>query len=77
MPKIDPLMIMGWAVQPPKLFKFDHKRGYSRCNACDKWTHSNMIFRHEGRNWILCNFDYADYWENTDVLQSDYKGYNV
>lgn len=64
-------------MQPPKLYKFNHKRGYSQCYACDKWTHSNMIFHHEGRHWILCNFDYADYWENTDVLLSDYKGYNV
>lgn len=34
-----------------------------------------MLFHHEGRHWILCNEDYADYWENTDVIQSDYKEY--
>jgi hypothetical protein len=62
-------------LKPPTLFKFDKKRGYSRCIACDKFTHSNSIFHHEGTHWILCVTDYNDYWENVDALESDYKGY--
>lgn len=64
-------------MKPPKPFKFDSKRGYSECLACNKWTHSNAIFHHEGRHWILCKTDHADYWENTDVLLPDYKEYRV
>lgn len=64
-------------MKPPKLFKFDAKRGYSQCIACQKWTHSNAIFHHEGIHWILCVVDYNDYWENTEVLQKDYYAYRV
>jgi hypothetical protein len=45
--------------------------------GCEKWEKGNNIFHHEGRHWILCRFDYGDYWENTDELLPDYKGYNV
>lgn len=62
-------------MKPPRLFSIDpRKHGYSVCMACGKWR-MNLRFRHEGVNWILCNLDYADYWENTDGLLSDYKEY--
>lgn len=74
----------GWSpsfvqgiMKPPRPFKINSKRGYSICIACDNWKISNNIFHHEGRHWILCRFCFADYWENTDILQSDYVGYNV
>ena len=62
-------------MKPPVLYKVNPKRGYSLCIACDKWRLSVKIFFHEGRMWNLCRFDYADYWENTDELEPDYKGY--
>lgn len=64
-------------MKPPRLFKYNRKRGHSLCIACDKWEFSNNIFFHEGRHWVLCRPDYVDYWENTDVLLPDYKGYDV
>lgn len=64
-------------MKPPKPFKIytTKQRGYSPCIACDKWKFGNNIFFHDGILWTLCRFDYADYWENTDELSSDYKGY--
>lgn len=65
-------MFVG-TMKPPKPFKIDpRKDGYSLCMGCDKWKMNNR-FRHEGIYWILCAWDYADYWENTDKLSSDYK----
>lgn len=64
-------------MHPPRKFKFDIKRGYSVCIACGRWTHSNAIFHHEGVHWILCVFDYVDYWENTEEIKEDYKEYKV
>jgi hypothetical protein len=64
-------------VKPPERYRIRPGKliGYSRCIACDQFKPSNMIFHHEGRHWILCRWDYADYWENTDELESDYKAY--
>jgi hypothetical protein len=64
-------------VKAPRPFKLDKRRlnSYSLCIACGKWKSSNNIFHHEGRHWILCQIDYFDYWENTDALLPDYKGY--
>lgn len=64
-------------MKPPKspATKPTRLERYSRCLACDKFTPDNRIFHHENRYWILCKVDYADYWENTDNLATDYKGY--
>lgn len=60
-------------MKPPRVFRTnDQRQGFSICEACRQWKVNNR-FRHEGRNWILCKLDYADYWENTDRLQPDYK----
>lgn len=64
-------------MKSPKRFKINPKRGYSQCIACDRWRIGNNIFFHEGRQWNLCRVDYVDYWENTNKLLPDYKGYNV
>lgn len=48
---------------------------YSLCIACRRWKHGNNIFYHEGIHWVLCKLCYFDYWENTDKLLPDYKGY--
>lgn len=62
-------------MKPPKQFKINQRvHGYSICDGCQKWKH-NLIFHHEGKDWILCVYDYTDYWENTDTLLPDYKGY--
>lgn len=61
-------------MKPPKPFKISKNHGWSLCIACREWRH-NVAFYHEGVNWVLCRYDYADYWENTDELLSDYKGY--
>ncbi len=63
-------------MKPPVIFKWNPKDGYSQCIACGKWRQSVHIFRHEGTDWILCQLDYADYWENTDKLEDDYKWYH-
>lgn len=62
-------------MKPPKPYKRNTKFGYSICIGCGKWTLSNMLFRHEGTNWVLCEAEYGDYWENTDELLPDYKAY--
>lgn len=62
-------------MDPPKKFVIKKGRGWSLCIACEEWHLSNAIFHHEGRHWILCKADYEDYWENTDELLADYKGY--
>jgi len=63
-------------MKPPRAFKTQGRRGYSKCRACDKWGPSNdSAFHHEGIDWVLCEIDYYDYWENTDELLSDFKGY--
>jgi hypothetical protein len=64
-------------MNPPKAYRVRPGKleSFSRCIACDRFTPSNMIFHHEGTHWILCRIDYADYWENTDELSSDYKEY--
>lgn len=62
-------------MKPPKAYRLSTKAGFSICIACRKWKFSNMLFFHEGINWVLCAADYADYWYNTDELLSDYKGY--
>ncbi len=64
-------------MNPPKPYVYDLKRGWSKCFACENWTHSNSIFFHEGRSWVLCVSDYVDYWENTDELLPDYEGYVI
>lgn len=62
-------------MKPPRLFKINQRvHGYQQCRACDKWKHCLMFF-HEGLLWVLCNFDYADYWENTDKILGDYRAY--
>lgn len=65
-------------MKAPSPFKINSKRQftYSLCMACGKWKYNN-IFHHEGRHWILCRWDFADYWENTDELMPDYKEYKV
>lgn len=62
------------SLKPPKKFSLRKDHGYSKCMGCDKWKMNNR-FRHEGIYWILCAWDYADYWENTDILAPDYKGF--
>lgn len=62
-------------MKPPRVFKIYKKRGYSRCIACDRFKRTN-IFYGEGRTWVLCNYDWADYWENIDELPSDFVDYN-
>lgn len=66
-------------MNPPSPFKIDPKRAnsYSQCIACGEWKASNAVFQHEERIWCLCRADYYDYWENTDELLPDYKGYTV
>lgn len=65
-------------MEPPYPPKSDFKqKGYSLCIACRNWTENNNLFDHEGRYWILCTICYVDYWENTDELLPDYKGYFV
>lgn len=62
-------------MEPPRVFKVNPRlHGYSMCDGCEKWK-MNLRFRHENRDWILCEWDYADYWENIDKLLSDYKEY--
>jgi len=60
-------------MKPPKEFKINARvHGYSICDGCGKWRF-NLHFYHEGSYWILCDLEYADYWENTDELQSDFR----
>jgi hypothetical protein len=61
-------------MKPPKLFKIEKNHGYSLCMACDRWKLNNR-FHHDGIYWILCRIDFVDYWENTDELLPDYKGF--
>lgn len=64
-------------MKPPKPFNYKRANSYSLCMACDKWTPSNAIFLSEGTYWTLCHVDYADYWENTNELPTDFKGFTV
>lgn len=60
-------------MKPPlPLFKDPRKHGYSVCQGCDQWR-INVRFLHDGKYWILCSVDAADYWENTDELSPDFK----
>lgn len=62
-------------MKPPRPFVVNARvHGYSVCIACQQWRH-NLIFIHEGITWILCEIDYADYWENTDELAADYRAF--
>jgi hypothetical protein len=64
-------------MEVPKLFRTELRRParYQMCRACEKWYEHVMMFIHEDMLWVLCIDDYADYWENTDELLLDYKGY--
>jgi len=62
-------------MKPPRIFNVDpRKHGYSECLACGKFKF-NLRFRNDKIDWILCELDYVDYWENTDHLSPDYKVY--
>lgn len=61
-------------MKPPKTFKLRKQHGWSICDACQEWKLNNYFY-HEGKYWTLCLMDFTDYWENTDKLLSDYKGF--
>lgn len=64
-------------MEPPNPFVRRKSNGYSLCIAGDHWTQDNQIFFADGRHLVLCETDFADFWENTDEIPADYQWYNV
>lgn len=62
---------------PPNPFTRRKSNGYSLCMGGNHWTQDNQIFHADGMHWVLCETDFYDFWDNTEVVPEDYKWYNV